>query len=88
MYLAAILNFQISSSISEKYNKRWKRLANHQAKTLFSKDIEHIKSMAQILSEAYDFDKLDIVESKRCFRCKEIAKNRCSKCKEAWYCGR
>lgn len=44
--------------------------------------------MAQILSDAYDFDKLEIVESKKCFRCKKSANNKCSKCKEAWYCGR
>ncbi|XP_058804033.1 zinc finger MYND domain-containing protein 10 [Phymastichus coffea] len=79
---------EISSSIKEKYSKRWKRLAEHQAKTLFSKDIEKVKNMAQILSEAYDFDKLDIIDAKTCAKCKEIAKNRCSKCKEVWYCSR
>ncbi|XP_011495064.1 PREDICTED: zinc finger MYND domain-containing protein 10 [Ceratosolen solmsi marchali] len=78
----------ISNSIKEKHDKRWKRLAEHHAKTLFSKDIEHIKSMAQILSDAYDFDKLDIIDTKKCQRCKKVAKHRCSRCKESWYCGR
>ncbi|XP_023319023.1 zinc finger MYND domain-containing protein 10 [Trichogramma pretiosum] len=78
---------EISTSIREKYNKRWKRLAEHQAKTLFTTDMEYVQSMAQILSDAYDFDKLDVIESKKCV-CKKVAKHRCSRCKEASYCSR
>ena len=72
----------------EKHHKKWKRLAKHQSKTLFTKNIEDIKTTAQILSESYDMEKLEIIDQKKCFLCKEIAKQRCSKCKEAWYCGR
>ncbi|KAG7205046.1 hypothetical protein KM043_005427 [Ampulex compressa] len=79
---------QIKSSIVEKYHKKWKKLAKHQSKYMFTKDIEYIKNSAQILSDAYDLDKLDCIDTKQCFLCTEIAKKRCSKCKEAWYCGR
>ncbi|XP_046473343.1 zinc finger MYND domain-containing protein 10 [Neodiprion pinetum] len=79
---------EVRSSILAKYHRKWKKIAKLQSKSLFNNDIEHIKSMAQVLSEAYDLDKLESIEPRRCFACKEIASNRCSKCKEAWYCGR
>ncbi|KAK2583290.1 hypothetical protein KPH14_009294 [Odynerus spinipes] len=79
---------QIKSSIMEKYHKKWKKLAKHQAKSIFVKDHDYITSVAQILSDAYDLDKLDCIDMKKCFLCQEQAKKRCSKCREAWYCGR
>nr|KAF7392133.1 hypothetical protein H0235_017132 [Vespula pensylvanica] len=79
---------QIKPMILEKYHKKWKKLAKHQAKFIFTKDTDYIKSSAQILSDAYDLDKLDCIDIKKCFLCQEQAKKRCSKCKEAWYCGR
>lgn len=79
---------QIKSSILEKHRKKWKKLAKHQAKSMFTKDIQQIQSIAKILSGAYDLDKLDYVDPRRCFLCKGTASKRCSKCKEAWYCNR
>ncbi|CAL7944864.1 unnamed protein product [Xylocopa violacea] len=79
---------QIKSSIMEKYHKKWKKLAKHQSKFIYTTDIEYVKTAAQILSDAYDLDKLDCIDVKECFLCCEEAKNRCSKCKQAWYCGR
>ncbi|CAK9810143.1 Zinc finger MYND domain-containing protein 10 [Anthophora quadrimaculata] len=79
---------QIKSSIMEKYHKKWKKLAKQQSKFIYTTDAEYIKNAAQILSNAYDLDKLDCIDVKECFLCHEDAKKRCSKCKEAWYCGR
>ncbi|XP_043525228.1 zinc finger MYND domain-containing protein 10 isoform X1 [Frieseomelitta varia] len=79
---------QIKSSIMEKYHKKWKKLAKYQSKFIYSTDADYIKNTAQILSDAYDLEKLDCVDIKECFLCHEEAKKRCSKCKEAWYCGR
>ncbi|XP_011159606.2 zinc finger MYND domain-containing protein 10 [Solenopsis invicta] len=79
---------QIKSSILEKYHKKWKKLARHQAKFLFTTDASYIKDAAQILSDVYDLDKLDRIEAKKCLVCQEASKKRCSKCKEAWYCSR
>lgn len=79
---------QIKTSILEKYHKKWKKLAKHQSKYLFTTDTSYIKDAAQILSDVYDMEKLDCVETKKCFLCQELAKKRCSKCKEAWYCSR
>ncbi|XP_051174449.1 zinc finger MYND domain-containing protein 10 [Leptopilina boulardi] len=79
---------EIRSTIMDKHNKKWKKLAKNQSKTLFTKNIDEIKATAQILSESYDMNKLDIVDGKKCFLCKNTAKKRCSKCKEAWYCDR
>ncbi|KZC13946.1 Zinc finger MYND domain-containing protein 10 [Dufourea novaeangliae] len=79
---------QIKLSIMEKYHKKWKKLAKHQSKYIFTTDKEDVKNAAQILSDAYDLDKLDCIETKECFLCQETAQKRCSKCKGAWYCGR
>lgn len=72
----------------EKYHKKWKKLAKHQSNFIYTTDADYIKNAAQILSDAYNLDKLDCIEVKECFLCHEEAKQRCSKCKEAWYCGR
>lgn len=72
----------------EKYHKKWKKLAKNQSKFIYTTDADYIKNAAQILSDAYDLDKLDCIDIKECFLCHEEAKKRCSKCKEAWYCGR
>lgn len=72
----------------EKYHKKWKKLAKHQSKFIFTTDKEDVKNAAQILSDAYNFDKLDCIDIKDCFLCQEEAQKRCSKCKAAWYCGR
>lgn len=79
---------QIKTSILEKYHKKWKKLAKHQSQYLFTTDTSYIKDAAQILSDVYDMEKLDLLETKKCFLCQESAKKRCSKCKEAWYCSR
>ncbi|XP_078052093.1 zinc finger MYND-type containing 10 [Augochlora pura] len=79
---------QIQASLLEKYHKKWKKLAKRQAKFLFTTNTEDVKSAAQILSDAYDLDKLDSIEMKECFLCQGVSQKRCSKCKSAWYCGR
>ncbi|EGI60617.1 PREDICTED: zinc finger MYND domain-containing protein 10 [Acromyrmex echinatior] len=79
---------QIKSSILEKYHKKWKKLARHQSKYLFTTDTSYIKEVAQILSDVYDLEKLDRIETKKCSLCQEPSKKRCSRCKEVWYCSR
>jgi len=72
----------------EKYHKKWRKLAKHQSKYLFTTNTDYTKDAAQILSDVYDAEKLDRIEVKKCFLCQEPSKKRCSKCKEAWYCSR
>ncbi|XP_053995372.1 zinc finger MYND domain-containing protein 10 [Hylaeus anthracinus] len=79
---------QIKTSIMEKYHKKWKKLAKHQSKFIYTTDAEDVRNAAQIISDAYDLDKLDCIDVKECFLCQEVANKRCSKCKSAWYCGR
>ncbi|KYQ46581.1 Zinc finger MYND domain-containing protein 10 [Trachymyrmex zeteki] len=79
---------QIKSTILEKYHKKWKKLARHQSKYLFTTDTSYIKEVAQILSDVYDLEKLDCIETKKCSLCQEPSKKRCSRCKEVWYCSR
>lgn len=79
---------QIKSSIMEKYHKQWSKLARHQSKCLFTMDINYIKDTAQILSDVYDLEKFDRIETKKCSLCQEMSKKRCSKCKKTWYCSR
>ncbi|KAF7998212.1 hypothetical protein HCN44_009610 [Aphidius gifuensis] len=66
----------------------WKKIAKIQAETLFSKNIDYIKSMAEILSGAYDLDKLFLKDIKQCALCRRNATKKCSKCKNIFYCGR
>ncbi|XP_076647141.1 zinc finger MYND-type containing 10 [Halictus rubicundus] len=79
---------QIRTSINEKYHKKWKKLTKRQAKLLFTSNKEDVQNAAQILSDAYDLDKLDCIDIKECCVCREVARKRCSKCKMVWYCGR
>lgn len=79
---------QIKTTILEKYHKKWKKLAKHQSKYLFTTDANYIKDAAQILSDVYDLEKLDRIEAKKCSLCQELSKKRCSRCKEVWYCSR
>ncbi|XP_043277518.1 zinc finger MYND domain-containing protein 10 [Venturia canescens] len=79
---------KIRTSILEKYRKKWKKLAKHQSKCLYTKNTDEIINLAKVLSGAYDMDKLEITEDKLCAFCQEDASKRCSKCKGVWYCGR
>ncbi|XP_076295618.1 zinc finger MYND domain-containing protein 10-like [Lasioglossum baleicum] len=79
---------QIRTAINEKYHKKWKKLTKRQAKLLFTSNKEDVQNAAQILSDAYDLDKLDCIDVKECCVCREVARKRCSKCKTVWYCGR
>lgn len=81
-------NFQLRKSIIERYNEQWKKVAQHQSKLFFSKNMVHVREVAQILNEAYDLDKLDIASGNKCIFCSGVARKRCSRCKAAWYCGR
>lgn len=72
----------------EKWHKKWKKLAKLQSESLFTKDMERIKSAAEVLSAAYDLDKLALYDTNKCELCRSAATKRCSKCKRVWYCGR
>ncbi|XP_034943955.1 zinc finger MYND domain-containing protein 10 [Chelonus insularis] len=79
---------QIQATILEKYKKQWKKLADTQLQLFHSKDMNYVKETAQVLSDAYDVDKIIFEEKDKCALCKEVASKRCSKCKSVWYCGR
>ncbi|XP_012280645.1 zinc finger MYND domain-containing protein 10 [Orussus abietinus] len=79
---------QIRSSILKTYKKQWRRLATHQSKLLYINNAEEVRNIAKILNNAYDFDVMIPPEERKCFQCKNIARKRCSQCKEAWYCTR
>ncbi|CAD6225380.1 GSCOCG00005649001-RA-CDS [Cotesia congregata] len=78
---------QIRSSIVDKYKKKWKKIAEQQSEYFFAKNIEYVQNMAQVLSEAYDLDKM-VIDDNKCVVCRSLANKRCSKCKKVWYCGR
>ncbi|XP_011296730.1 zinc finger MYND domain-containing protein 10 [Fopius arisanus] len=79
---------QIRSSILDKYRKKWKKIAKFQGELFYNNDVNHVKSYAEILSAAYDVDKIVATATKTCALCLQIATKKCSKCKIVWYCGR
>lgn len=69
--------------------KNWNAIAKYQVDNFFTQTVEAIKEeMSEIMklynSNVYD----DFMEEPKCAGCGEAATQRCSRCKEEWYCGR
>ncbi|VVC45787.1 Hypothetical protein CINCED_3A011151 [Cinara cedri] len=79
------INAEIKSNILNTYANKWKKIARVQALYLFGNESYNI---AKSLSGTYEhIDHFEINEN-ICATCKLPAKNRCSKCKNQWYCSR
>lgn len=69
--------------------KNWREIAEFQKKTYFEIGEEEIKEEMKTIMNLYSSDMLeDFLEQPKCGQCGKEAKNRCSKCKHEWYCGR
>lgn len=83
--------------------KKWKAIAKHQLKAVFTPDDATLKAQAKAydmkikisfighrLADTYNLDTLQSLfpEQPKCAKCGEDAVLRCSRCQNAWYCRR
>lgn len=69
--------------------KNWHEIAIYQAKTFFSSDAKQAKEDIARLVKLYSSEVFeDFMEDPKCVDCGKPATQRCSKCKNAWYCSR
>ncbi|KAL7751407.1 Zinc finger MYND domain-containing protein 10 [Sorochytrium milnesiophthora] len=67
----------------------WAKLADTQARTVFSKNASRQLDFAKSMSSVYDFGGLeDLLDDPKCGRCGAAAEQRCSRCRIEWYCSR
>jgi hypothetical protein len=68
--------------------KDWNRMAQQQLESVFHST--HRKSFLQSLSDLYNLDTLEALlpDDPKCANCGVTAVQRCSRCKNEWYCGR
>ncbi|XP_050437493.1 zinc finger MYND domain-containing protein 10 [Adelges cooleyi] len=76
---------EIRPTLLNAYSKRWKKIAKSQVLHLFGNDSHDI---AKSLSETYEHIAIFEVQDNVCANCRQPAKNRCSQCKNQWYCSR
>ncbi|KAJ3055577.1 Zinc finger MYND domain-containing protein 10 [Rhizophlyctis rosea] len=80
--------------IPEMYNEitngvNWKQLAEDHKRTLLGGTDQSIRDTAKSLAAMYDLDEFDsMLEDPKCAKCGHVAMQRCSRCKNEWYCGR
>lgn len=69
--------------------KNWQEIAKYQAENFYSKDNKNNKEDMDRIMKLYTSDVFeDFMEDPKCAECGKVATQRCSKCKNAWYCSR
>ncbi|CAG9764398.1 unnamed protein product [Ceutorhynchus assimilis] len=89
LLLEAILD--IKECIMQECGGKWKEIARKQVGNIFTKNKESLKDAAMKLTDAYNTDLLEqfeVKDSQMCAQCGKSAIQRCSKCKQSWYCSR
>lgn len=82
---------EIRNSIMAQGQGKWKKIAKQQLTLTFGRDKEELMNIAQQLCEAYNTDLVEKFmnkEEKFCTTCGKAAIQRCSRCKNKWYCSR
>ncbi|KAK4884912.1 hypothetical protein RN001_001183 [Aquatica leii] len=84
----------IQNNIIAQCQEKWKKIARAHLPIIFSRNREELVETAQFLNEAYNTDLLEKLETindvpqKNCAGCGKNAMQRCSRCKNIWYCSR
>jgi hypothetical protein len=69
--------------------RNWKEIALYQMKNFFSPDSKQAKEDMDRLMKLYTDEVFEeFMEDPKCADCGALATQRCSKCKQAWYCSR
>lgn len=69
--------------------KNWNEIAIYQARNFFNSDAKQAKDDIARMVKLYSSEVFeDFMEDPRCVDCGKPATQRCSKCKNAWYCSR
>lgn len=82
---------EIKTAIMQQGQNKWKKIANQQIPLVFGRDKKELMEIAQGLCEAYNTDAIEKFENKvekYCGSCGKVAIQRCSRCKNKWYCSR
>lgn len=80
---------EFRNKIMEKHKKAWDILANTQKAECFSPSKEKMQKEIENFQGIYENHMLDeFLEKPICGKCGKPALQRCSKCKNEWYCGR
>ncbi len=69
--------------------KNWREIAHYQATHFYSAENANNKEDMERMMKLYSSDVFeDFMEDPKCAECGKVATQRCSKCKNAWYCCR
>jgi len=70
-------------------DRNWKEIAEYQISKFFTKDDKSTKEDMDRLMKLYSSDVFEqFMEDPRCANCGKVATQRCSRCKNQWYCSR
>ena len=70
-------------------NRDWNAIAKYQMENFFNKDANDPKADMDSLLRLYGSDVFEqFMEDPKCGECGDPATQRCSKCKNEWYCSR
>uniref|UniRef100_A0A8C5PJF8 Zinc finger MYND domain-containing protein 10 n=1 Tax=Leptobrachium leishanense TaxID=445787 RepID=A0A8C5PJF8_9ANUR len=81
---------EVWDSIVKANSGKWKAIAKHQVKNVFSPTDEELQLQAQRWAQTYNMDVMEtlVPDKPKCGSCGSEAAKRCSRCQNEWYCNR
>lgn len=70
-------------------DRNWKDIADYQVRKFFTQDEASLKEDMDRIMKLYNSDVFEqFMEDPKCANCGKVATQRCSRCKNQWYCSR
>ena len=70
-------------------NRNWKEIADYQVANFFTQDDKSLKEDMDRIMKLYNSDVFEqFMDDPKCAECGKTATQRCSRCKNQWYCSR